>query len=126
MANYTRFSGNTQINLALLRLPVSVLRRVRLVVGVSGPISGRVPTCDSTTSQCCPTYWEIKTLALWSHYPYIELTSPCPILLMPNNSLGGKNINCVRHWFDLIGNQSQTPTRMAHNLPIRRRRLVLN
>ena len=49
-------------------------------------------------------YWETSLSVPWyfteSHYPNIEPTSPCPILVMPSNWLESDKYQCLSHWFD--------------------------
>ena len=75
--------------------PVLSLFVVLCPINIYG-LSGWVPTCDSVHS------WELYSAAslehqaagtmtcypIESHYPDTELTSPCPILIMPSARLG--------------------------------------
>ena len=45
-----------------------------------------------------------------SHYPDNELTSLCPILLMPSTRLGSRSTYFISHWFHSTWNRTPDPT----------------
>ena len=77
--------------------------------------------------------WLFRLSVLWSnilptqsHYPDTELTSPCPIPLMPSASLGNNKVQLffsINNWFDSTVKQS--PTHEPQGLPIRPLRSVV-
>ena len=55
-----------------------------------------------------------------SHYPDIEATSPCPVLIRPNTWLGSDNYNLISHWFEsTMGSSPRSPKGENGALPIR-------
>ena len=86
------------INLLLSRMVTSVLKYCWLfyVLATSTVISGWAPTCDSVHLWwpfcAAPVGNQATATMTWyptqSHYPDTEVTSSCPILLMPNTRLG--------------------------------------
>ena len=92
--------------------PLIVCLLLLYILATSEVISGRVPTCDSAHSRRLYSATQLGNQAVstmtWyptqSHYHNTDLTSPCPILIMPSTWLGSdkyqfdKSLILTRLW----------------------------
>ena len=94
----TLVESNQRLEMLYLSLPNQTSVSVKLyVLAILRVMSGRVPPCDSIHSwrfysAASLADQEVTSTINWnymqSHYSGTELTSPCPILIMPSARLG--------------------------------------
>ena len=61
-----------------------------------------------------------------SHYPDMEQTSLCPILLMQNTKLEGTTINLVNQWFDSTRNRTRDLQNVHYICKLHNKQLLID